>query len=71
MNTRARPEAGDQDNADFKFLGSDLHHVKAGFDSREPAEAPEGARRFPRREERDVPKGTLADRLRSGRRKGE
>jgi hypothetical protein len=65
-----RLEAGDQENAQFEFLGSDLHHVKAGFDSSEPTEAPEGAQRFPRRSnERDVPKEPLAERLRRGRRK--
>jgi hypothetical protein len=66
MNGR-RPEAGDQENTQFEFLGSDLHHVKAGFDSSEPTEAPEGAQRFPRRrKEQDVPKEPLAERLRRG-----
>jgi hypothetical protein len=64
-----RSEAGDQENTQFEFLGSDLHHVKAGFDSSEPAEAPEGAQRFPRRREDDVPKEPLAERLRRGSRK--
>jgi hypothetical protein len=68
---RAQPEAGDQGNTHFELLGSDLHHVKAGFDSRMPAKAPDGAQRFPRRsKEQDVPKESLADRLRQGRRKG-
>lgn len=68
---RGRPEAGDHENTQFEFLGSDLHHVKAGFDSSEPTEAPEGARRFPRRSnERDVPRELLAERLRRGRREG-
>jgi hypothetical protein len=47
-----------------------LHHVKAGFDFSEPAEAPEGAQRFPRRsKEHDVPREPLAERFRRGHRK--
>lgn len=68
---RGRPEAGDQENTQFEFLGSDLHHVNAGFDSSEPMEAPEGAQRFPRRSsEHDVPRESLAERLRRDRRRG-
>ena len=68
MNGR-RPEAGDHENTQFEFLPSDMHHVRAGFDVSEPSEAPEGARRFPRRsKESDVPREPLADRIRSGRR---
>jgi hypothetical protein len=67
-----RPEAGDHENTRFEFLPSDLHHVSAGFDSSEPGEAPEGARRFSRRsEENDVPRESLAERLRRGRQRGE
>ena len=63
-----RQEAGDQENTQFEFIGTDLHHVKAGFDSSESAEAPEGAQRFPRRsEEHEVPREPLAERLRRGR----
>jgi hypothetical protein len=70
MNDR-RLEAGDQENTDFEVLRSDLHHVKAGFDFSQPAEAPEGARRFPRRSADDeVPKESLAERVRRGHRKG-
>jgi hypothetical protein len=67
MNRR-RPEVGDQENASFETLDSDLHHVKSGFDSGEEPEKREGAHRFPRRSnEEDVPKESLADRLRSDR----
>ena len=63
-----RAEAGDQENTQFEFLGSGVQHVKAGFDASEPTEAPEGAQRFPRRsKEHDVPRETLAERLRRGR----
>lgn len=66
-----RLEAGDQENTQFEFIGSDLHHVKAGFDSSEPAEAPEDAQRFPRRsEEHDVPREPLAKRLREAAERG-
>lgn len=71
MNKR-RPEAGDQENTEFEYLGSNLHHVKVGFDAGKPAGTVEGAMRFPRRsKEEDVPKESLADRLRKGRGKGE
>jgi hypothetical protein len=70
MNKR-RPEAGDQENAEFEYLGSNLHHVRVGFDAGEAADAVEGARRFPRRsKEEDVPRESLADRLRRGREEG-
>ena len=69
---RGRPEAGDNENTEFEFLGSDLHHVRAGFDASEPTEEPAGARRFPRRVNADeVPRETLAERLRRGHREGE
>ena len=70
MNNR-QPEAGDQENTEFEYLGSNLHHVKVGFDASQPAEPVEGAKRFPRRSaEEDVPRESLSDRLRKGRGKG-
>jgi len=72
MNRR-RLEAGDHENTSFEVVGTDSHHVKPGFDPGEEvseAQEAEGAVRFPhRRGEEDVPKGSLADRLRDDKRR--
>jgi hypothetical protein len=66
-----RPEVGDHDNTGFETVDPASHHVKPGFDagaevsSAKEGEAKEGEVRFPnRRREEEVPKGSLADRLR-------
>jgi len=64
--TRRRPHAGDHENTDIETVDVASHHVKPGFDSGdEESEPQEGDHRFPhRRSEKDVPKTSLAERLR-------
>ena len=65
---RPRSVPGDQDNSPFEFLRKDLHHAKVGFHPGEETEPKEGEHRFPRRtNEREVPRESLADRLRGER----
>jgi hypothetical protein len=70
LMNRRRVEVGDHENTAFETVDSGLHHVRPGFDSgEEGTEKQEGEERFPRRRsEQDVPKASLADRLRSNRR---
>jgi hypothetical protein len=67
--TPRRPEVGDEENSPFEILEPDWHHARAGFDAGEkPAAVPEGEHRFPRRhEEKDIPRQSLADRIRGAR----
>jgi hypothetical protein len=66
MKGRRRLEAGDHENEAFAVIGPDAHHVKPGFDAGgEVSEDQKGAVRYPhRRKEDEVPKASLADRLR-------
>lgn len=69
-----RREVGDHENTAFEPVDPDTHHhVKPGFDAgEEVSEEREGEVRFPhRRPEQDVPKASLAERLRGDRRKAE
>jgi hypothetical protein len=66
---RRRREVGDHDNTAFESVDPAAHHVKPGFDEgAEVTPSKEGEERFPhRRPEAEVPKGSLADRLREDR----
>ena len=70
---RTRLEVGDSNNTEFETLDPDSHQVKSGFDAgEEVARAKEGEHRYPhRRREEEIPKGSLADRLREARPKEE
>lgn len=68
-----RLEVGDHDNTEFETIDPDSHHhVKPGFDAGgEVSPAKDGEQRFPhRRREEEVPKRSLADRLREDRQRG-
>ena len=63
---------GDQQNTPFEILESDVQHAKPGLDfGEERPQVGEGEHRFPRRsEEKDIPRASLADRIRSARQGG-
>jgi hypothetical protein len=68
-----RVEVGDHDNDEFEPIDpASHHHVKPGFDAgEEVGPAAEGEHQFPhRRREEELPKGSLADRLREHHRRG-
>jgi len=65
---RLTPTVGDKDNESFEVIEPGLHHVAAGFQPAADTEPAEGHHRFPRRgNEEDIPRESLADRLRRGR----
>jgi hypothetical protein len=66
---RRRPEVGDDSNTGFETIDPDSHHVKPGFDAGVEVSPGEEGERFPhRRREEEIPKGSLANRLRRDRR---
>ncbi len=70
MNSK---KSGDDDNASFEVSGSLLEDRNPGLDDREEKreDAAEGHHdRFPRRHQKDIPKGSLAERIRKAKKGG-
>jgi hypothetical protein len=77
--TSKRSEIGDEENTSFELRGSVLEDLKPGLVDEEvnPGDATEGHaheaevdHRFPRRDRKDIPQGSLAERLRKAEKGG-